>query len=84
MLLALSVHVILCTSSLANHIMRYVVFLLLAAILVSLFSGLFFLSGKEHNSESLLRALKVRIALSVALVAFLVLSYFAGWIPTSG
>ncbi len=64
--------------------MRYVVFLLLAAILVSLFSGLFFLSGKEHNSESLLRALKVRIALSVALVAFLVLSYFAGWIPTSG
>lgn len=63
--------------------MRYVVFVLLAAILVSLFSGLFFLSRDDADSSKLLRALKIRVTLSVVLVAFLVTSYFMGWIQAT-
>jgi hypothetical protein len=60
--------------------MKYVVYCLLAAILISLFSGLFFLSRDNADSAKVLRALKIRVALSVTLVLFLLLSYVAGWI----
>jgi hypothetical protein len=62
--------------------MKLIVLLLLAAVVISLFSGLFFLAkDKDHpNSPRLLNALKVRVALSIALVAFLVVSYQLGWI----
>jgi hypothetical protein len=60
--------------------MRSVVFVLLAAILVSLFSGLFFLSRDDANSAKVLKALKIRVALSIVLVMFLLVSYLAGWI----
>ena len=62
--------------------MKTIILLLLAAIIVSLGSGLFFLTKKgEDNSPRLLRALKIRVALSVALIVLLVLSFFFGWIP---
>jgi len=62
--------------------MKLIVLLLLGAVVVSLFSGLFFLAkDKDHpNSPRLLNALKVRVALSIALVLFLVISYKLGWI----
>ncbi len=62
--------------------MKVIILLLLAAIVVSLGSGLFFLTkGKgDNNSPRLLRALKIRIGLSVALVLILVLSFYFGWI----
>lgn len=62
--------------------MKIVVFVLLAAIVIALFSGLFFLAkDKDHpNSPRLLTALKVRVGLSIALVLLLVLSYQFGWI----
>lgn len=58
--------------------MKSIVLLLLAAIAVSLFSGLFFLSRQERDSEKLLKALKVRVALSIALIVFLVTAYQLG------
>ena len=62
--------------------MKIVILLLLAAIVVSLGSGLFFLSKSDgDNSPRLLRALKIRVALSVLLILFLVLSFYFGWIP---
>lgn len=62
--------------------MKIVILLLLAAIVVSLGSGLFFLSKSDgDNSPRLLRALKIRVALSVLLILFLVLSFYLGWIP---
>ena len=62
--------------------MKTIILLLLAAIVVSLASGLFFLTNKgEDNSPKMLRALKIRVALSVALIVLLVLSFFFGWIP---
>jgi hypothetical protein len=62
--------------------MKVVVLILLAAIVIALFSGLFFLvKDKDHpNSPRLLTALKVRVALSVLLVLLLVLSYQFGWL----
>ena len=63
--------------------MKTIILLLLAAILVSLGSGLFYLtkSKGEANSPKLLRALKIRVALSVTLIVFLVLSFYFGWVP---
>ncbi len=59
--------------------MKYVVYILLAAIVASLMSGLFYLRKDGGDSEKLLKALKVRVALSAVLVGFLVLGYFMGW-----
>ena len=60
--------------------MKLIVFVLLAAILISLGSGLFYLSGKRHHSHKLQRALQIRVALSAILVLFLLISYLMGWV----
>jgi uncharacterized membrane protein len=60
--------------------MKYVVFMLLAAILVSLGSGLYYLTRDDADSPQVLKALKIRVALSAILIAFLVVSYYLGWI----
>jgi len=62
--------------------MKVVVLILLAAIVIALFSGLFFLvKDKDHpDSPRLLTALKVRVALSALLVLLLVASYQFGWL----
>lgn len=60
--------------------MKLIVLLLLVAIAVSLGSGLFFLSKKQRDSKKLLKALKVRVALSIVLIVFLVTIYQLGLI----
>lgn len=62
--------------------MKTFVLIMLAAIVASLFSGLFFLTRRDpHGSTRVLTALKVRVALSIVLVGFLVGAYFLGLIP---
>ena len=62
--------------------MKFIVLILLAAVVVSLFSGLFFLVKDRDAPEStrMLTSLKVRVGLSITLIVFLVASYLAGWI----
>ena len=62
--------------------MKTIVFVLLAAIVLALFSGLFFLvKDKDHpSSPRLLTALKVRVGLSIVLVLLLVVSFQMGWL----
>jgi hypothetical protein len=60
--------------------MKLVVFALLAAIIISLGSGLFYLSRDDSDSGKVLKALKIRVALSAALILFLVASYYMGYI----
>ena len=60
--------------------MKSIVFILLAAILISLGSGLFYLSSKNHDSRKIQYALRIRVVLSAILVLFLVVSYLTGWI----
>ena len=65
--------------------MKYVVFVLLAAIVVSLGTGLFYLRREDADSPKMLRALEIRVGLSLVLILFLVASYFLGWIePFTG
>lgn len=65
--------------------MKYVVFVLLAAIVISLGTGLFYLRREDADSPKMLRALEIRVGLSLVLIVFLVASYFLGWIePPTG
>ena len=62
--------------------MKLIVLILLAAVVISLFSGLFFLvkDKEKPDSSRMLRSLKIRVGFSIALIVFLVLSYQLGWI----
>jgi hypothetical protein len=62
--------------------MKAIVLILLAAVVVSLFSGLFFLVKDRDSPEStrMLTSLKIRVGLSITLVIFLVAAYSLGWI----
>jgi hypothetical protein len=62
--------------------MKVIVLILLAAVVVSLFSGLFFLVRDRDSPEStrMLTSLKIRVVLSITLVVFLVAAYLLGWI----
>lgn len=60
--------------------MKIIVILLLLAIVASLGSGLYYLARDDRGSPRVLKALKIRVALSMLLIAFLVLSYFMGWL----
>ena len=60
--------------------MKFVVFILLAAIVVSLGTGLFYLRREDADSPKMLRALEIRVGLSLVLILFLIASYFMGWI----
>ena len=64
---------------------KFVVLLLLAGVLVSLFSGLFFMNrGDQGDSRRLLRALTIRISLSVLLFLVLFLAWRTGAIQPHG
>lgn len=57
---------------------------LLLAIVASLFSGLFFLIRDSSQSKRTMRALMLRVSLSVTLIAFLLLASAMGWIHPHG
>ncbi len=62
--------------------MKALILILLAAVVVSLFSGLFFLVKDRDSPEStrMLTSLKIRVVLSITLIVFLVAAYSFGWI----
>lgn len=62
--------------------MKAIVLILLAAVVVSLFSGLFFLVKDRESPDStrMLTSLKIRVGLSITLVIFLVTAFSLGWI----
>ena len=64
--------------------MKIVVAIVLLLILGSLFSALFFLMRKGGNREDMVRALAVRIGLSVLLFIGLLVARHFGWISNGG
>jgi len=48
-------------------------------IVASLFSALFFVYKDRSGSTRALKALAIRVGLSLALFAFLMLGYYFGW-----
>ena len=63
---------------------RVLVIAALLAIGASLGSGLFFLVRERERSERLVRALTVRIALSIGLFVLLLLAWAAGLVQPHG
>ena len=61
--------------------MRIVILVLLAVVLVSLFSGLFFIYRDKGQSDRAVKALTVRIVLSIVVFVLLIGSYYFGLIP---
>ena len=60
--------------------MRYVVVLFLAIIVFSLFSGLYYVWKDRGSSTRAVRALTVRVVLSIVLFLLLVLGYQLGFL----
>ena len=61
--------------------MKIFIILFLVFIVGSLFSALYFLVRDKGQGERTVRALTVRVALSVALFALLMLGYYFGFFP---
>ena len=64
--------------------MKVVVIAGLIAIIVALFSALVFLYRDRGSGTRMVKALAIRVGLSILLVAFLLISYFQGWIAPQG
>jgi hypothetical protein len=58
--------------------MRYVVIAVLVMIVASLGSAMFFMMHDRSNSRRMVKALAIRVGLSVALFAFLMAGYYFG------
>lgn len=65
-------------------VFRILVFILLAAIVSSLGVGLYHLSSGRGDSKKMLRALTVRIVLSIVLFIALLIAWRMGWITPHG
>jgi hypothetical protein len=61
--------------------MKIVVVAGLLAVVTALFSALVFLYRDRGHGTRMVKALAIRVGLSIALVAFLVISYYLGWMP---
>lgn len=58
--------------------LKILIVILMLAVLVSLFSGLFFLIKDGGKTNRVLNSLALRVALSVALLAVILLSLWQG------
>lgn len=64
--------------------MKVIVIIALLAIVTALFTALYFLYRDRGRGTRMVTALAIRVGLSVSLVAFLLLSYYMGWIAPTG
>jgi DUF2909 family protein len=60
--------------------MRFIVLLFIAFILISLFSGLYFVFTDKGGSRRAVKALTVRVILSITLFVLLMLGVYSGLI----
>lgn len=64
--------------------MKIIVIVGLVAVVASLFSALYYLYRDRGQGTRMVKALALRVALSAALIAFLLASYHFGWIAPTG
>ena len=64
--------------------MRIAVIVGLVAVVVALFTALVFLYRDRGKGNRVVIALAVRVGLSISVVAFLLFSYWMGWITPGG
>jgi hypothetical protein len=63
---------------------KIIVIAALVAVVASLFSALYYLYHDKGQGTRMVKALALRVALSIALVVFLLASYHLGWIAPTG
>ncbi len=61
--------------------MKIVIAVLLVLVVVSLFTGLYFMYKDKGNSKRVVNALTIRVGLSITIIVILISSYFLGLIP---
>ncbi len=61
--------------------MKILIGVLLFLVLVSLFSGLYFMYKDKGNSRRVVTALTIRVALSITIILIVIASYFGGMLP---
>ena len=64
--------------------MRIIVIVALIAVVTALFTALVFLYRDRGHGNRVVTALAIRVLLSMALIAFLVFSWWMGWIAPGG
>jgi len=64
--------------------MKIIVVAVLIMIIVALFTALVFLHRDAGRGKRVVWALTIRVGLSVGLIAFLMFSYWMGWIGAQG
>lgn len=60
--------------------MKIIILLILLLVVIALFRGLYTLVKDKGQTNRTAQALAVRVGLSIALIAFILVSYKAGWI----
>ena len=61
--------------------MRIIVLIFIFLILASLFSALYYLIKDKGQSDRTVKALTIRIILSITLFAILMIGFHFGWFP---
>ena len=61
--------------------MRYFVIAVLVLIVASMGSAVYFMMHDRGGSKRMVRALAIRVALSLGLFLFLMAGYYFGWFP---
>jgi hypothetical protein len=64
--------------------MRAIVIIALIAVVTALFTALVFLYRDRGRGTRVVTALAIRVLLSMSLIAFLVFSWWMGWIAPGG
>jgi preprotein translocase subunit Sec61beta len=63
--------------------MKIVIVVLLILVVISLFTGLFFMYSDKGQSKRTVIALTVRVALSLTIFGIVIAAHFLGWLPGS-
>jgi TRAP-type C4-dicarboxylate transport system permease large subunit len=61
--------------------MKILLVVLLCMVLISLFSGLYFMYKDKGKSRRVVNALTIRIGLSMLIIVVVIVGYFSGMLP---
>lgn len=61
--------------------MKIILLVLLGLVVISLFSGLYFMYRDKGKSRRTVIALTIRVALSVTIFAIIIVGFIMGWLP---
>lgn len=68
-----------------NHwIVKFIVYAFMVLIVLSLGSGLYFILFRKGKSEEAVKALTIRIGLSLILFTLLFVAFWMGWLKPHG